>query len=267
MQMAAKFTYAAYGIGFAIVPSEYQWMLGLASPLLRELFIILFCKAGYNASGDDFKKGDFNVRYSATQCAEIRHCVTMALIIGGAATELTAYLILALDFAINLFRCFMIIRKARSGADSSDGKYGNVILHNFDTGRVNEINTFLVKDEIGCFVLTERVEIAVPVTTLIMMVMAYYGANAEIMGNVKLSIWHNTAPITNINSFVFRLSLLIFIDIAGFVLNGLLIWKFVGVNSLEVLNRIQSKFWKLTLVMEGFMLIEVGTNQFKFFDH
>ena len=139
MQMAAKFTYAAYGIGFAIVPSEYQWMLGLASPLLRELFIILFCKAGYNASGDDFKRGDFNVRYSATQCAEIRHCVTMALIIGGAATELTAYLILALDFAINLFRCFMIIRKARSGADSSDGKCGNVILHysaelhNFDT--------------------------------------------------------------------------------------------------------------------------------------
>ena len=129
MQMAAKFTYAAYGIGFAIVPSEYQWMLGLASPLLRELFIILFCKAGYNASGDDFKKGDFNVRYSATQCAEIRHCVTMALIIGGAATELTAYLILALDFAINLFRCFMIIKKARSGADSSDGKCGIVILH------------------------------------------------------------------------------------------------------------------------------------------
>ena len=113
--------------------------------------------------------------------------------------------------------------------------------------------------------LTERVEIAVPVTTLIMMVMAYYGANAEIMGNVKLSIWHNTAPITNINSFVFRLSLLIFIDIAGFVLNGLLIWKFVGFNVLEVLNKIQSRFWKLTLVMESFMLIEVGKESIQIF--
>ena len=38
MQMAAKFTYAAYGIGFAIVPSEYQWMLGVASP--RALFAL-----------------------------------------------------------------------------------------------------------------------------------------------------------------------------------------------------------------------------------
>ena len=122
-----------------------------------------------------------------------------------------------------------------------------------------------MSDDIGCFVLTERVEIAVPVTFLIMMVMAYYGANAEIMGNVKLSIWHNTAPITNINSFVFRLSLLIFIDIAGFVLNGLLIWKFVGVNVLEVLNKIQSRFWKLTLVMESFMLIEVGKESIQIF--
>ena len=66
---------------------------------------------------------------------------------------------------------------------------------------------------------------------------------------------------------MFRLCLLIFIDIAGFVLNGALIWKFTGVNVLEVLNKIQSRFWKLTLLMEGFMLIEVRINQFKFSYH
>ena len=115
-----------------------------------------------------------------------------------------------------------------------------------------------MSDDIGCFVLTERVEIAVPVTFLIMMVMAFYGVNAQIMGNVKLSIWHNTAPILNIDAFLFRLSLLIAIDCTGFAINGFLINYFCGVNVLRVLKNIQKKFWLLTLVMEGFMLIEVS---------
>ena len=122
LQMAAKFTYAAFGIGFALIPAEYQWMLALISPVLREIFIITFCECGYKASGDEFKRGDFLVRYAATQCAEIRHCVTMAVIIGGAATETTAYIILVLDFIINSIRCFMIIRKAKAEGVTTQGK-------------------------------------------------------------------------------------------------------------------------------------------------
>merc|ERR1712227_777163 len=76
------------------------------------------------------------------------------------------------------------------------------------------------------------------------------------MGNVKLSIWHNTAPIVDVNAFLFRLSLLIAIDCTGFAINGFLINYFCGVNVLRVLKNIQKKFWLLTLVMEGFMLIE-----------
>ena len=115
-----------------------------------------------------------------------------------------------------------------------------------------------MNDDIASLVLTERVEVIVPVTYLIMMVMAFYGPNAEIMGNVKLRIWHHQSPIEDINVFLVNLGLLIVVDVFGFVTSGLLLWKYCQVNVIKVLQKIQKKFWYLLLVTEGYLLIEVS---------
>ena len=37
--------------------------------------------------------------------------------------------------------------------------------------------------------MTERIESVIPFTYLLTFLMAYYGPNAEILGNIKLTIW------------------------------------------------------------------------------
>ena len=115
----------------------------------------------------------------------------------------------------------------------------------------------LAKDEIDGLILTERIEFFVPMTYMAMLLMAYYGPNADILGNVKMKMWHFQTPITDINEFVLTLSSMIAIDFFSFVINALLLWKFCNVNAFKVLNSIQKNYWHIMLVAEAYLLLEV----------
>ena len=73
--------------------------------------------------------------------------------------------------------------------------------------------------------------------------MAYYGPNAENLGNIKLNIWHMQTKIEHIENFVFNLCLLFLIDMLSFIINSILIWKFCKMNVLNVLHNIQQTCW------------------------
>ena len=61
---------------------------------------------------------------------------------------------------------------------------------------MEKISSILIaKHEIQGLISTERVEFIVPLTYMIMLLMAYYGPNADIIGNVKLQMWHFQTPI------------------------------------------------------------------------
>ena len=76
--------------------------------------------------------------------------------------------------------------------------------------------------------------------------MAYYGLNADILGSIKLKIWHYE---TVIEKFVLNLLSLFFIDVISFAVNGILIWHFCKLNVLEVINNLQKS--------EALLLLEV----------
>ena len=114
-----------------------------------------------------------------------------------------------------------------------------------------------MKEEIDWLILTERIETIIPMAYLALMLMAYYGPNAEILGSVKLTIWHYRSSITDINEFVTNLSLLLVIDGSSLVINGILLWKFCNTNVLKVMQNQQKLFGYYMLVVEGFLLTEV----------
>ena len=72
--------------------------------------------------------------------------------------------------------------------------------------------------------------------------MAYYGPNADILGSIKLKIWHYETVIENIEKFVLNLLSLFFIDVISFAVNGILFWHFCKLNVLEVINNLQKSF-------------------------
>ena len=70
----------------------------------------------------------------------------------------------------------------------------------------------LVLDDVELLVLTERIETLVPLTYIAVMSLAYYGPNAEIVGSVKLQIWHHRNVIEDFEVFAMNIAILFAMD-------------------------------------------------------
>ena len=117
---------------------------------------------------------------------------------------------------------------------------------------------FLVCEDIEYLILTERNETLVPLTYLAIMAMAYYGPNAEIMGSVKLQIWHHDNIIQDFGAFATNILILFAMDFMSFMVNGFLVWKFCNINPLRVLLDIQKRYWSFMIFVEASLLSEVS---------
>ena len=102
--------YPLLGFAFSIVPKEYQWLLALATPLIREFWVWIGPKVCFKASGTG-SKGQASTQLICLHYMETKHAVFMAVIIGSGATSESAYCILAVDFLLNMFHTWTIIKK------------------------------------------------------------------------------------------------------------------------------------------------------------
>ena len=94
-------------------------------------------------------------------------------------------------------------------------------------------------------------------TYMIIVIMAYYGPNAELLGNIKLSIWQFQKPISDIQAYLFNVSLLLIVDIFSFAINGAILWQFCQINVVKILKKLQHELWMVFAIAEGFLLMEV----------
>ena len=114
----------------------------------------------------------------------------------------------------------------------------------------------LESDDCKLLVLGERKSI-IPFTYVLIVLMAYYGPNAKLLGNIQLAIWHYQTPITDIEDLVFNVGLLLLVDLSSFVINGLLLWYFCGINLMKTLKSLQQEFWLAFAIAEAYLLMEV----------
>ena len=105
-------------------------------------------------------------------------------------------------------------------------------------------------------VLGERKSI-IPVTYILIVLMAYYGPNANILGNIQLTIWHYQSPIVEIEDLVYNVGLLFLVDLSSFVVNGILLRYFCGINLMKTLKTLQQEFWLPFAIAEAKLLMEV----------
>ena len=94
-------------------------------------------------------------------------------------------------------------------------------------------------------------------TYVMLIIMAYFGPNAEVLGNVKLKIWQFQRPISDIYSCILKVSLLMAVDLLTLVINGILIWKICSISILQILKRLQKEYWVYFAVAEAYVLMEV----------
>ena len=105
-------------------------------------------------------------------------------------------------------------------------------------------------------ILTERIETIVPLTYMICFAIAYYGPNAEILGNVKLDLWH-FKPVLNFGNYMRSVFILFIVDVMSLVMNGIILRTTCNINIFKIFQSIQSEFWLIMAVQQAWSLAQV----------
>ena len=106
----AAFTYVFFGNAMIKIPLEYQWILALLSGFIRELFTILLLKCSLKSLGDTADEDIiYKSKISCIHFIESAHALNMAILLGSVATPLTTYIIIGLDFSINIYHGLKIV--------------------------------------------------------------------------------------------------------------------------------------------------------------
>ena len=92
------------------IEKEYQWILMLLVPILREMSIWTNLKAcSKSAEGSIPQKMTINHYY------ETRYAVFISIALGSIATTESSYCLIAIDFLTNIYHGLKIIKKSKAG--------------------------------------------------------------------------------------------------------------------------------------------------------
>ena len=100
-------------------------------------------------------------------------------------------------------------------------------------------------------------EAIVPVTFMLIFTMAYYGPNAEIIGNVKFNQWHFKA-ITDLEQYVSNLALLFIVDLSSAMISGVILWTTCKINIFKTLQKIQKDLWYFWAIYDTYKFMNVS---------
>ena len=114
----------------------------------------------------------------------------------------------------------------------------------------------IVQELIEELTLTERVETLVPLTYMVCFAIAYYGPNAEILGCVKLTLWHYKS-VLDIEKYMKNIFLLFSIDFMSLMMNWIILKTTCNINIFKSFQILQSEFWLIMVVQQAYSLNEV----------
>ena len=97
----------------------------------------------------------------------------------------------------------------------------------------------------------------VPPIYLATLIIAFYGPNAELIGNVKNGYWRFT-PIADINHTIEFIFVFFFIDTCKLFISALLLWTFARINLYRAFVEIQKEFGLAFLFQLGAALSHVS---------
>ena len=100
-------------------------------------------------------------------------------------------------------------------------------------------------------------EAIIPVTFVLIFIMAYYGPNAEIIGNVKFNQWHFKA-ITDLEQYVSNLALLFIVDLSSAMICGVILWTTCKINMFKTLQKIQKDLWYFIAIYDTYKFFAVS---------
>ena len=231
MLFIAEITYKAIRKTFLIVPRSYHLPLVLVLIIVREWHSWSIGYLGKKIAGYP----DLSIDILATLIGGLRHIMFLSVDIGSITNEIVSYSILAADFVINLIFCFLVVWYNRKWSRKNQEKQIKSLLS---------------------LIINESLEFLMPIAYVVCLLMAYYGPNAEILGNIKNSYWQYIA-INNIEKTLQWIGMMFAVDIASAVISFLVLWWLCKINIIRIYLQMQNEIWPIIAIQQGYLISEV----------
>ena len=210
--------YSNLSMVFFSVPPNFQWCLGIVVPCLKKFNIWLFSKFAFKAAGGG---RTLHATIAVMLGVGTMHSLAIVLLLGSKVKPITTYLIIILDSLPNVWSCVKLIKQSKARiTDVLNQQSNNSIIN-------QERNHALV-----CLTLKEFLELSIPAVYCASFLMAYYGPNAEVLGNVKNGYWQ-FEKVEDVFTKLSAAGLFFCIDALRGSIFALLLWFFSNLNMLE----------------------------------
>ena len=232
---------------FVKIPLSLQWCMAIVLPLYRKLnMVIMNNLVARWVSATSIK--DLLVAKSYVNIyINCNYALFIAISIGSIASLTTSYCILTVEFIINLKNCWKIINLNRRKGRNFQ------IIQKFKERQ---------EETIVMLALTEILEILVPLAYTMTFVLAYFGPNSEILGNIGNDYWQYKA-IENPTKILSTIFQMFCFDTASAIIGGLLLWNFADVNLWKEFNKVLTSFWPLIALRIAQITSKVRSLTFK----
>ena len=223
---------------FDIVPKHFQMVLALAVPLLKEINDrIIENLIGKAATSENIVPA--KILGKLTNNATFSFWIAVFLVTS--ATESTGYVLLGINFCLNLQLCYKAIRWNQKIS--------------VDILEVNS-NQLFKNEALAELILNETFEMIAPISFIGSYLVAFYGPNYQILGNVGCSYWTFEAA-ENLNALLKTVLIMAFMDSGSAVISGFLLWKFCRINIFWEYCKLIKKYWIIMAISGAFNLIKV----------
>ena len=140
------------------------------------------------------------------------HALFLSVQVGGLASDNFLYVILAIEHSLNLYLLISIWKKKQNTSEESRKE---------------------IAMDAQLLVLAEILEIVIPLAYLACYVLAYYGPNADILGNVKNDYWQ-FQKVDDIMIPINNLLFLVIVDTISFIVVLIFLFLTCKINLLQV---------------------------------
>lgn len=223
----------ALSLVFKSLSTHFQFIITFIIVLLKEGNKRILLKLVKEMAGQDDERA--NVWVSISLGTHYALFITIKL---AGAEDFTIFSIIAIDCLLHLAYTFKILQIQNRVATKT------IDMHNTKKDKNKAINKL---------VLVETVEGLVPLVYALGLIMAFYGPNAKLIGNVGSGIWAYKA-MENIEKVMVVLLSMFGVDVLSVFLNAYCLSKFASVNFYQYFLKFLKKYWMLLVLKLGFDL-------------
>ena len=216
-------------IASKVIPSTIQFFLAALIPLLRTGNSLIVSRIAKKFPGTDQKMTD--VMVTSNVMVSFAYFVATRL---PSLNQETVYSIVAVESILHLKHCLQIILLNR--------KMGTKIA-NMKNNSLSQKKEELAQG----LVINEFIEAIVPLNYGLAFATAFYGANGDIMRNVRNS-YFGGEEMKEIDNFFYLMALMFSVDMLATIVTCIVLYLFCRINLFQEFCNAMKKYWMILMI-------------------